>query len=163
MTRRATLIAISSATALLSLAAGCGEPRDSAGGEPPATATSEPTSSPPETAATGPARPPTATKKPRPPAADNELGLPHEVIVRLGRTADVFGYGLGPGTALDYEQATNFAYAVSTVCDGWRSGDLTFQDSVDEDVMSGAPPADARGFNRFLESDFCPAYYRAGN
>lgn len=121
-----------------------------------------PTSSPSEPAATQRSQPPAASKPP-PPAADNELGLPHDVIVRLGRAADVFGYGLGPGTALDYEQATNFAYAVSTVCDGWRSGDVTFQDSVDEDVASGAPATDARAFNRFLADDFCPAYYRAGN
>lgn len=162
--RRAALGAL--AASLLSLAAGCADGQELATDVydepwPPPTGTSS--SSDPKPTKTAPAQPPASSKKPRPPAADNELGLPHDVIVRLGRAADVFGYGLGPGTVLDYEQATDFAYAVSTVCDGWRSGDLTFQDSVDEDVTSGAPASDARAFNRFLESDFCPAYYRAGN
>lgn len=162
--RRAALGAL--AASLLSLVAGCADGQEQAADAydepwPPPTGTSS--SSDPKPTETAPTQPPASSKKPRPPAADDELGLPHDVIVRLGRAADAFGYGLGEGTTLDYEQSTNFAYAVALVCDEWRSGDLTFEDSVEEDVMSGAPPSDARAFNHFLESDFCPAYYRAGN
>lgn len=161
MTRPKSLIAIASATALFSLVTGCSEDQENAALDTP---TSRPTPSPTEAAPTDRSQPPpAATTKPKPSVADNELNLAHDVIVRLGRAADAYGYGLGPGTTLDYEQATNFAYAVSLVCDGWRSGESTFQDSVDEDVASGAPLSDARGFNRFLQADFCPAYYEAGN
>ena len=133
----------------------------------PVAESSEPSSiSPPATATPTPtAEAPRARKRQvkTPAPVDNELGLPRAVVVQLGQVADLYGYGLGPGTSLDYEQATDFAYAVSIICDDLRSGAMTLQESIDEDVVSGAPPGDARGFNRYLKSTFCPEYYAAGN
>ena len=106
---------------------------------------------------------PEAPEEPEAPEVDNELGMAHEDIEALGRAADAYGYGLGPGTALSYEQATNFAYAVAVTCDELRSGETTLEESVQVDVADGAPPADARGFNAYLDSTFCPQYYAAGN
>lgn len=102
------------------------------------------------------------TKKDRP-AFDNDLNLASAVIDELGRMADVYGYGLSPGSPLSYEQAIEFAYAVSLTCDFLDSGAMTFNESVREDIQGGAPPSDARGFNRYLDRTFCPAYIEAGN
>ena len=97
------------------------------------------------------------------PHFDNALHLDHGVIVQLAAMADLYGYGLGPGTTLSYGQAKNFAYGVSVVCDSLRSGESTVEDAVADDVSMGAPRSDAEGFNRYLDQTFCPAYYRAGN
>lgn len=139
---------------------------DGGDGAPVAESSEPPSVSPPATATPTPtAEAPRARKRQvkTPAPADNELGLPRAVVVQLGQVADLYGYGLGPGTSLDYEQATNFAYAVSIICDDLRSGAMTLQESIDEDVVSGAPPGDARGFNRYLKGVFCPEYYAAGN
>ncbi len=131
------------------------------------TASEEPsTPGPADEADLAPEAPPVAPDAPDEPKdseADNDLNLAHDDIARLGRAADIYGYGLGPGTSLDYDQATNFAYAVTLTCDGWRDGNLSFEDSVSEDVMSGASETDAIAMNRYLESTFCPAYEAAGN
>ncbi|TIC81502.1 hypothetical protein E8D34_17615 [Nocardioides sp. GY 10113] len=171
-------LAAAAAAAGLSAVTGCSGgwfPDDEASAQAPTPWTPVPTTSAAPTVTESPvaqqprsrkrtkAAAPTSRSASQAPAADNELGLPHEVIVRLGSMADLYGYGLGPGTALDYEQATNFAYGVSVVCDSWRSGETTVQDAVDDDVMSGAPVSDARGFNRYLHTTFCPAYHAAGN
>lgn len=116
-----------------------------------------------EVASEAPSVAPDEPEEPEDPEIDNELNLAHDDIVRLGRAADIYGYGLGPGTSLDYDQATNFAYAVTLTCDGWRDDSLSFEDSVTEDVISGASEADATAMNRYLESTFCPAYEAAGN
>ena len=112
-----------------------------------------------------PARPSHRAKPdaPRARKPGNALNLPRSVIVQLGQVADLYGYGLGPGTALSYHQSLNFAYGLSVVCDEVRSGRSTFQDSIQDDISMGAPASDARGFNRYLQQTFCPAYYAAGN
>jgi hypothetical protein len=94
---------------------------------------------------------------------DEVLHLPRTTIVALGLMADRYGYGNGPGTALTYEQALNFAYGVSVVCDSVRSGEATYQDFIDDDMSTGAPASAARGMNNYLRDTFCPAYYKAGN
>lgn len=84
-----------------------------------------------------------------------ERGLSDGDVAELGRMADATGYGLGPGTALSFEQAVDFAYVMVGACEetvdaaGWTA-------RVDQDVLDGAPRSDAEQMNGYVRDTFCP-------
>lgn len=86
----------------------------------------------------------------------DEYGLTSADIELLGSMADLYGYGLGPGTSLTFEQATDMAYAMTVPCSDVLVGGMTWGERVAEDVADGAPVADAEGFNAYLRDSFCP-------
>lgn len=53
----------------------------------------------------------------------------------------------------DEEQA---AFASALVCESVASGDWTWQDQIDDDVTSGAPPGMARIYVNHLRDNWCP-------
>lgn len=83
-------------------------------------------------------------------------GITDDDVRALGFMADEYGYGLGPGTSLPFDQAQSFAYVVLLSCDELAAGTTTQSALVDDDVMSGAAPSDASAFWSYATGRFCP-------
>jgi hypothetical protein len=86
-------------------------------------------------------------------------GVDDSLVRRLGAMADMTGYGLSPGNPLPFEQAQGFAVAIIDRCNQVSSGQITWNEAVNEDVIDGAPVSHAQQMNSFLRGTFCPQVY----
>jgi hypothetical protein len=84
-------------------------------------------------------------------------GVTDDMVRQLGAMADLTGYGLDKDTPLPFDQAQDFAsLIVSRVCDEVASGALTWEQSIAQDVATGAPVGDAQQMNGDMREVFCP-------
>ncbi|CAM3532613.1 hypothetical protein NODU109028_21175 [Nocardioides dubius] len=70
------------------------------------------------------------------------------LATNLAAVANRYGYGPADESYADI--------IVLVVCDPIESGLMTWEDSVAEDIASGAPASDAEAFNDYARTVFCP-------
>lgn len=87
----------------------------------------------------------------------NAAGITESLIQQLQTTASATNYGLRRNVPLERENLENLAYVMILACADIADGTMTWQDSVDADMGTGASRRDAETMNRFLRTSYCPA------
>lgn len=89
-------------------------------------------------------------------AALERAAVTPEMVSALGIVGDETGYGISKSTPTNQEQRENFAYAIVLLCREIAAGETSWEDSVYEDVFSGAAAFDAQRLNDYARIEFCP-------
>lgn len=87
----------------------------------------------------------------------NAVGITESLIQQLQTTASATNYGLRRNVPLERENLEDLAYVMILACADIAVGTMTWQESVDADIGTGASRRDAETMNRFLRTSYCPA------
>ncbi|MEV0947216.1 hypothetical protein [Rhodococcus sp. NPDC049939] len=82
--------------------------------------------------------------------------MTQEMVAALGAVGDETGYGISKSTPMTQVQREGLAYAVMLLCRDVAAGETSWDQSINDDVFGGAEWADARRFNDFARTEFCP-------
>lgn len=83
-------------------------------------------------------------------------GVTEDLARRLHDVASRTNYGVVRNEPIPDDIYPTVVHAMLMRCDDIRTGYITWQDAVDEDMFSGASSSDATTLNRFLREEFCP-------
>lgn len=86
-----------------------------------------------------------------------QAGVSTDMVAALGVVGDETGYGISKSTPMNQEQREGFAYAIMLLCREIAAGETSWEQSVSEDVFSGAERADAQRLNDYARTEFCPS------
>lgn len=89
-------------------------------------------------------------------AALQRAGVTQEMVTALGIVGDETGYGISTSVPMNQEQREDFAYAIVLLCRDIGAGETSWENSVNEDVFSGAELSDAQRLNDYTRTEFCP-------
>ncbi|MFF1555786.1 hypothetical protein ACFVX3_32720 [Rhodococcus erythropolis] len=89
-------------------------------------------------------------------AALERAGVTQEMVTALGIVGDETGYGISTSVPMNQEQREDFAYAIVLLCRDIGAGEMSWENSVNEDVFSGAELSDAQRLNDYARTEFCP-------
>lgn len=84
-------------------------------------------------------------------------GITESLLQQLQTTASTTNYGLQRNVPLEREALEELAYVMILACADVADGTMTWQESVDADMSTGASRRDAEAMNRFLRTVYCPA------
>lgn len=87
----------------------------------------------------------------------NAAGITESLIQQLQITASATNYGLRRNVPLERENLEELAYVMILACADVAAGTMTWEESVDADISTGASRRDAETMNRFLRISYCPA------
>jgi len=78
------------------------------------------------------------------------------MVTALGIVGDEAGYGISKSVPMNQEQREDFAYAIVLLCRDIGAGETSWENSLNEDLFSGAELSDAQRFNDYARIEFCP-------
>ncbi len=89
-------------------------------------------------------------------AALERAGVTQEMVTALGIVGDETGYGISTSVPMNQKQREDYAYAIVLLCRDIGAGETSWENSVNEDVFSGAGLSDAQRLNDYARTEFCP-------
>ena len=89
-------------------------------------------------------------------AALERAGVTPGMVTALGIVGDEAGYGISKSAPMNQEQREDFAYAIVLLCRDIGGGETSWENSLNEDLFSGAELSDAQRLNDYARTDFCP-------
>lgn len=88
-------------------------------------------------------------------AALERAAVTPEMVTALRIVGDYTGYGISKSTPTNQEQRENFAYAIGLLCREISAGETSWEESINEDIFSGAASSDAQRVNDYARIEFC--------
>lgn len=89
-------------------------------------------------------------------AALERAGVTPGMVTALGIVGDEAGYGISKSVPMNQEQREDFAYAIVLLCRDIGAGETSWENSLNEDLFSGAELSDAQRLNDYARIEFCP-------
>ncbi|ANQ75588.1 hypothetical protein [Rhodococcus qingshengii] len=89
-------------------------------------------------------------------AALERAGVTPGMVTALGIVGDEAGYGISKSVPMNQEQREDFAYAIVLLCRDIGAGETSWENSLNEDLFSGAELSDAQRLNDYARTEFCP-------
>ena len=89
-------------------------------------------------------------------AALERAGVTPGMVTALGIVGDEVGYGISKSVPMNQEQREDFAYAIVLLCRDIGGGETSWENSLNEDLFSGAELSDAQRLNDYARIEFCP-------
>ncbi|MDV8015714.1 hypothetical protein R4P70_30800 [Rhodococcus sp. IEGM 1241] len=85
------------------------------------------------------------------------VGITESLVQQLQTTASATNYGLRRNVPLEREALEELAYVMVWACVDIADGTMTWQESIEADMSTGANRRDAETMNRFLRTSYCPS------
>ncbi|MFF1947024.1 hypothetical protein ACFVWF_33350 [Rhodococcus qingshengii] len=89
-------------------------------------------------------------------AALERAGVTPGMVTALGIVGGEVGYGISKSVPMNQEQREDFAYAIVLLCRDIGGGETSWENSLNEDLFSGAELSDAQRLNDYARIEFCP-------
>ncbi|NMM83331.1 hypothetical protein B2J88_02990 [Rhodococcus sp. SRB_17] len=84
-------------------------------------------------------------------------GITESLVQQLQATAAATNYGIRRDVPLERKPLEELAYVMVLACADIADGSMTWQESIETDIGTGANRRDAETMNRFLRTSYCPA------
>lgn len=84
-------------------------------------------------------------------------GITESLVQHLQTTAAATNYGIRRDVPLERKLLEELAYVMVLACADIADGSMTWQESIETDISTGANRRDAETMNRFLRTFYCPA------
>ncbi|PBC35758.1 hypothetical protein CJ178_30255 [Rhodococcus sp. ACPA4] len=85
------------------------------------------------------------------------IGITESLVQQLQTTASATDYGLRRNVPLEREALEELAYVMVWACVDIADGTMSWQESIEADMSTGASSRDAETMNRFLRTSYCPS------